>query len=248
MLARNFKAVILDLDEVVAQTVDQHVRAWKIAFDEYLDQDKKPGIDLKRDFSKYIEKNPKEEAVKIFLDLKNIALPEGKQDSDKANTINGLINKGKKVFLDLIGREGINTFQDTITQIKRWKSRGLKIAIISGEQNAGDLLRLVGVEGLIDLILDGKAITNIHLNTKPSPEAYSYICKQLQVSPEETVLIENTADGIKAGREANFGLVVGMVRDNKPKRELLQNGADIVVGNMEELRTIGLKKSFNYEI
>jgi trehalose 6-phosphate phosphatase len=241
MLARNFKAVILDLDEVVAQTMEQHVRAWNIAFDEFLDQGKKRDFDLRKDFSQYIEKNPKEEAVKTFLDLKNIALPDGKSDSD-------LLDKGKQVFLDLIGREGINTFQDTINQIKKWKNRGLKVAIISGDKNATDLLKVVGMEGLIDLILDGKAIGDLKLDSKPSSEAYSYICEQIHVRPEETVLIENTIDGIKAGREANFGLVVGMVRDSKPKRELLQNGADIVVGNMEELKTIGLKKSFNYEI
>jgi trehalose 6-phosphate phosphatase len=247
MLGRNFKAVILDLDEVVAQNVEKHVRAWKIAFDEYLHQDNKINVDLQNDFSDHIEKDPNEKAIKSFLDIKNLTLPEGKPDSTEANTVNGLINKSNQVFRDLIEQEGINTFQDTINQIKRWKSRGLKVAVISKEKIATEMISKAGVEEMLDAVLDGSTIDGLSLN-KPSAEAYGYLCDLLQVLPEETVLIENEVEGVKAGRESNFGLIVGMVRDSKPKRELLKNGADIVVGNMEELKTIGLKKSFNYEI
>jgi trehalose 6-phosphate phosphatase len=244
MLGRNFKAIILDIDEVVAQNIEHHATAWKIVFDAYLEQDRQIDYDLKKDFSSYIDQSPKKETVKDFFDLKNIALPEGNPDSVEATTINGLINKENQVFLDLIGREGIDTFQDTVNQIKRWKNRGLKVAIASSVKNTAELIHLAGMEGLLDVVWESDELNII----KPSTEAYSYICEQLQVRPEEAVLIENTVNGVQAGRESNFGLVVGMVRDSKPKRELLLNGADIVVGNMEELKTIGLKKSYNYEI
>lgn len=247
-MGRHFKAVILDLEEVVAQTVDQHARAWRVAIDEFLDQAVEGNNTIWNDFSEYIDKNPKRETVKAFLQAKDIALPEGHPgDSPGAGTIHGLANKENQVFVDMIRKEGVKTFNDTITQVKRWKNRGLKAAVISGSRYADIMIGRAGIRDLFDLVLDGAKIEELGLESKPSPAVFNYVCNALGVTPEESVLIEDTTEGIQAGCEAHFGLVVGVAR-NVSKRQLLNVGADVSISDMEELRTIGMKKTYNYEI
>jgi len=234
-MGRHFKAIILDLEEVVAQTVEQHVRAWKVAIEDFLEQ----GYDndnLLEDFSEYINKNPGKETVKEFLKLKDITLPDGNPgDSPEASTIHGLANKENQVFLEMISKEGVKTFSDTIRQVTRWKNRGLKAAVISSGRNADSLIGAAGIRDLFDFVLDASEIEELGLKPKPAPDSFYYVCEKLGATPEECVLIEDSPEGIQAGCEAGFGLVVGVAR-NGSKRELLDIGADVSISDMEELR------------
>lgn len=243
MPARNFKAVIIDLKQVISAPQELLSRVWGIALDEYLDQEKSINLQLKNELMGLFDKNPNEEAVLNLLHSKNIVLPDN-LDKTEQPTLSGLFSKSESVFLDIISNEGLNTFSDTINQIKRWKSRGLKIALVSACKNTRDILKIAQVDNNFDFIYNSP--TGSEKSGKLSNEAYSYICKNLDALPEETVLIVNNINSVKTGKEVNFGLVVGMVRQGS-KREMLQNGADVVVENMEELKSIGLKKSFNYE-
>lgn len=244
MPARNFKAVIIDLKQVISAPQELLSRVWGIALDEYLDQEKPINLQFKNELKGLFEKSPNEEAILNLLHSKNIVLPEKSLDKKEQLTLSGLVSKSESVFLDIISNEGLNTFSDTINQIKRWKSRGLKIALVSTCKNTRDILKIAQVDNNFDFIYNSP--TESEKSGKLSNEAYSYICKNLDTLPEETVLIVNNINSVKTGKEVNFGLVVGMVRQGS-KREMLQNGADVVVENMEELKSIGLKKSFNYE-
>lgn len=246
-MGRHFKAIIIDLEEVLAQTVEQHARAWKVAVEEFLEQGYNNDI-LLEGLSEYIHRNPIKETVKEFLKLKDITLPDGNPgDSPEASTIHGLANKENQVFLDMISREGVKTFSDTVRQVTRWKNRGLKAAVISSGRNADSLIGAAGIRDLFDFVLDASEIDELGLKQKPSPDAFYYVCKMLEAAPEECVLIEDSPEGIQAGCEASFGLVVGVARKGS-KRELLALGADVSISNMEELRTIGMKKTYNYEM
>lgn len=248
MAGRGFEAIVLDLDEVITKTADQHARSWKIALDEYLKSRQKEQFDVNSDFNLYIDRKPKDTAIREFLSSRDIRMPEGKpEDSPEANTIYGIVNKKNEVFLELINKEGVNTFDDTAHQLKRWKERGLKLAVTSGSKNGRSILENTDLFGIFDLVVDGAVLEEEKLKSKPHPDALQYTCRKLNVAPEKAVLVEDTMEGVMAGKAAQFGLVVGVAR-NGSKRELIDNGADIVVVNMENIKTIGMKKMMNNEI
>jgi hypothetical protein len=53
------------------------------------------------------------------------------------------------------------------------------------------------------------------------------------VSYHRSVIVEDAVSGVQAGQKGNFGLVIGVAREEN-SRELLLNGADVVVEDLEE--------------
>ncbi len=51
---------------------------------------------------------------------------------------------------------------------------------------------------------------------------------------ERAVVFEDALSGVAAGRAGDFGLVVGVDRGVGPDK-LLENGADVVVSDLDEL-------------
>jgi beta-phosphoglucomutase-like phosphatase (HAD superfamily) len=54
------------------------------------------------------------------------------------------------------------------------------------------------------------------------------------VAADRTVVLEDAISGVRAGRDGHFGLVVGVARKGNAE-ELARHGADVVVGDLEEL-------------
>jgi beta-phosphoglucomutase-like phosphatase (HAD superfamily) len=55
--------------------------------------------------------------------------------------------------------------------------------------------------------------------------------------PEQAVVIEDAISGVRAGRTGGFRLVIGVARSDHPE-VLRQNGADVVVRDLAELRQV----------
>ncbi|MCK4750889.1 MAG: hypothetical protein KAT15_27715, partial [Bacteroidales bacterium] len=73
---------------------------------------------------------------------------------------------------------------------------------------------------------------------KPEPDIFTTACDNLGVDYDLSVIVEDAVSGVQAGRKGNFGLVLGIARENNA-RELLVNGADLVMEDMAELGGIG---------
>ena len=50
-------------------------------------------------------------------------------------------------------------------------------------------------------------------------------------------MVEDALAGVEAGRSGGFGLVVGVDRAGQAQA-LLEHGADVVVGDLEEVRVV----------
>ena len=72
------------------------------------------------------------------------------------------------------------------------------------------------------------------LNGKPEPDIFTTACDNLGVDYDTSVIVEDAVSGVQGGRAGNFGLTIGIAREENT-RELLINGADIVVEDMAEL-------------
>lgn len=73
-----------------------------------------------------------------------------------------------------------------------------------------------------------------HLAGKPAPDSYLMAAKLLGVGPARVVVIEDALSRVEAGRNGNFGLVIGVARKGNAD-ELRRLGAHLVVNDLGEL-------------
>jgi len=235
------KAVILDMDGVITRTARTHARSWKKMFDEYLelqarksDRDYEP-FDIERDYLEYIDGKPRYDGVRSFLASRGIEIATGdEQDPPDRETICGLGNRKNNLFQEELEQGGVEAFEDTVEQIQRWKRQGLPLAVISSSRNCESVMKAVKLLDLFDVKVDGCDLGPLGLKGKPAPDIFLHAAKQLGVAPADAMVIEDAQSGVQAGRRGEFGVVVGVAR-NQPADELRKAGADIVVRNLREL-------------
>jgi len=242
------KAVIFDMDGVVTHTADIHAAAWKRMFDEYLQQQKKGKdrsyhpFDIDRDYRRYVDGKPRYDGVQSFLKSRKIALPYGNpNDSDDKVTICGLGNRKNRYFLEALKKQGVEPYRSTVDFIKKLKRYRVKTAVISSSRNCREVLKSAGVESLFDVKFDGVDMDRLQLKGKPDPAIFLQAINKLDVSPEQTAIVEDALAGVDAGRRGNFKLVIGINRDRRYK-ELQKHGADIVVDDLSRLSIEGSKQ------
>jgi beta-phosphoglucomutase-like phosphatase (HAD superfamily) len=73
-----------------------------------------------------------------------------------------------------------------------------------------------------------------HLAGKPAPDTFLLAAQQLGVAPTRAVVVEDAIAGVQAGRNGNFGLVIGVARKGNAE-ELRHHGAHRVVHDLDEL-------------
>lgn len=234
-------ALIFDLDGVVTRTASLHMKAWEQMFGPFLEQFRsETGRDVelyrgKEDYLKYIDGIPRYDGVKNLLDSRGIQLPYGNPDDEPGkHTICGLGNRKNRIFLELINKDQIHVFEDTITKIKLWRIQGLKTAVISSSKNCRAILKTAEIENFFDVRIDGLDSEQLNIPGKPAPDIFLNAAEQLQSRPSRSAVFEDAVLGIKAGKAGNFKYVVGIARKSSEK-ELYENGADLVIKNFNEL-------------
>jgi alpha,alpha-trehalase len=234
-------AILVDLDGVITETAKIHAQAWKKMFDEYLgERAARLGVsyqtfDLTRDYKRYVDGKPRFDGVASFLQSRSICLPPGEEsDPPDKETICGLGNRKNQLFLAAIRRRGADTYQTSIEFIRRVKSRGLRVAVVTSSRNCSEVLEAAGIGDLFDAQVDGVVAREWMLDGKPAPDTYLEAARRLGVKPRRAAVIEDAASGIQAGKAGHFGLVVGVSRNGQPEL-LQQSGADIVVFDLSEL-------------
>src|SRR5688572_29330639 len=231
------QALIFDLDGVVTPTAEIHALAWKKMFDAYLQkkgfQDGKnyPPMDLATDYPQYLDGISRYQGIRNFLRSRNINLPEGTPEDDPVTeTISGLGNLKNQYFRDVLAKDGIQAYPDTINFIQEQKAAGRRIAIISASKNCQAVLEAAKVEALFEVRIDGLVAEERHLKSKPAPDVFLEAARKLQVPPDQAAIFEDARAGVKAGKAGGFGLVVGINRKAASETEfLLKNGADLVI-------------------
>jgi alpha,alpha-trehalase len=237
-----YQAVILDLDGVITKTAQVHARSWRQMFDGYLEQRSTQGqksyapFDIDADYRTYVDGKPRYDGVRSFLESRGIELAYGDPDDPpNRETICGLGNRKNEIFLELLQKEGVDVYEDTVEQIHHWRSWGLKTAVVSSSRNCKPILETAGLLDLFDARVDGVDSARLNLEGKPAPDIFLEAAEELGVTPGQAVAIEDAISGVKAGRAGNFGLVVGVDRQGNQRKALLKHGADQVVTDLAEL-------------
>ncbi len=237
----SFKSVIFDLDGVITKTALVHAAAWKEAFDEYLrlreKRDKEPFHEFthQNDYLPYVDGKPRYKGVQSFLESRGINIPYGEPtDSPDAETICGIGNKKNAKFCQVLRAKGVQIYPSTIELIKSLEAAGVKIGVASSSKNCKEILEVAKIENFFKTRVDGLVSAKTGLKGKPEGDIFVTAAFNLGTIPAESIVVEDASSGVAAGRNGGFGLVIGLARENNQK-ELLENGADLVVTDLSEI-------------
>lgn len=111
---------------------------------------------------------------------------------------------------------------------------GIKTAVVSASKNCKKVLTAAKIIELFDCVVDGNIASQLALPGKPAPDTFLEAARELGVTPDRAVVIEDAISGVAAGHAGGFGLVVG-IDHHDDSEALLEHGADMVVKSMREL-------------
>lgn len=252
MPAPEFEAAIFDLDGVITQTALAHSAAWKHMFDEYLkeraDKNKEPFREFthENDYLKYVDGKPRYEGVRSFLESRGIILPWGDpSDRPDMETVCGIGNRKNQAFNKILKEEGVKVYDSTLRLIKELSDHNIRVGVASSSKNCRQVLEAAGIAGLFETRVDGEVSAEQGLRGKPEPDIFHRAADNLGVSYDDAVVIEDAVSGVLAGKNGNFGMVIGIAREGN-ERELLINGADLVVSDLEEVSYKSIREWFRH--
>jgi len=250
MKDRLFDAVIFDLDGVITQTALVHSQAWKQMFDNYLKERlEKYGEDFKEfshqdDYLPYVDGKPRYQGVKSFLESRGIKLPFGAaEDTPDKETVCGIGNRKNIAFNEILEKNGVKEYPSTVELIHTLKKQGIHVGVASSSKNCKQVLEAAGLIDLMETRIDGVVSAELGLNGKPEPDIFITAADKLGVSYDRAVVVEDAVSGVQAGKKGNFGLVLGIAREDNGN-ELYAGGADIVVEDISEIGFEGIEEWF----
>jgi alpha,alpha-trehalase len=243
------KVVIFDLDGVITKTAKVHSRAWKLVFDEYLNQvAKRDGSEFKeftyQDYLKYVDGKPRYDGVASFLGSRDINLDRGQpSDSPEQETVCGVGNRKNIKFREIVKKDGVEIYPEAIRLVKELKSKDIRVGVASSSKNCKYLLQAAGIEDLFQVRIDGEVSAKLNLQGKPEGDIFTTAAYKLDSKPAEGVVIEDASSGVKAGRNGGFNFVLGVARKQN-EATLLQCGADMVTDSLKHVSYSVLEKWF----
>jgi len=215
----HLEAVIWDLDGVIADTVAYHYRAWRDVF-------KERGVAYRQaDFMPYFGRRH-DTIIKAVL---------GDLPPEELDTIN---EEKQKKFRRLVA-QNLRAMPGAIALVKSLHEHGIKQAIASSAvpENIEIIIRGLSIEDCFQAIVHGMEVKE----GKPSPQIFLLAAKKLKARPDHCVVIEDAIAGVAAARNAGMKCVA--VTNSHSKEAL--NGADLIVGTLEEIKVSDLEKLFN---
>lgn len=223
-LPATIRACLFDLDGVITQTAKVHAEAWKQVFDPLVEIP----FDRISDYEKYVDGKPREDGVRSFLQSRQMTLDQ--------DAVDEIAERKDQLFLDLIRKNGVQTYDGTVRYIRAARQEGLKTAVVSSSKHTTEVLKAAGLgaEALFDAQVDGNVAELEHLKGKPAPDTYLKAANLLSTRPPRAAVYEDAIAGVEAGRNGGFGLVVGIDRLGQAS-ELEEHGADIVVNDLADL-------------
>ncbi|MCK5686228.1 HAD-IA family hydrolase [bacterium] len=237
----NFDAVIFDMDGVVTDTAILHSESWRVMFNNYLrSREVEFGEQFiefthKGDYLPIVDGKPRYKGVEAFLESRKIKLPFGdSKDCLKDLTICGLGNEKNRLFGEMLNEGDVKIFESSIFLIEALRKKGVRIGLASSSKNSEAVLKAADIKYLFETIVDGIVSAREGLNGKPAPDIFTFAADNLGVAYEKSVVVEDAASGVKAGKAGNFGFVIGIAREDN-ENTLKGNGADLVVNDLEEV-------------
>lgn len=214
---KTIKAILFDMDGVLVDSEPLQFAAHKEALHHF-------GIEISKE--EYISYGASASSKNFYskmaeLRKKEIDIPEVqkyKRELYKKSRVQIKIMPGVREFLEKISNE-------------------YKVAVVSGSsrENVAATLKHAGINQFFKVTVSSDDVEN----NKPFPDGYLLAAITLGVEPQACLVIEDSINGIIAGKDAGMKCIA--VPNEFTKRQDLSK-ADLVLNSMEELREELLEK------
>ena len=208
------RAVVFDMDGVIFDSEAKGIECWKEVADRY-------GLrDIENTCHRCLGANAKA-VVQIFKDTYG-------EDFDYTF----YSEKEREIFLSRYGGANLPQKQG-IRELLQWlKEKRIKTAVASSTNHTVVKQELEdgGLLPYFDVVIGGDMIER----SKPAPDIFLEACRQLQVLPEETYIIEDSYNGIRAAHAAGARAI--MVPDLLPPTEEMERLVYRVMDSLVEVK------------
>lgn len=202
------------MDGVLTKSMDSHIQAWKIAFNEF----------------------------KIFPTKKELALMEGmpshKIISNLSKKYSKKLTKKQKESLYEIKKQktiefyNLEIYPEIKLIIKFLKNKKIKLGVVTGanKEFAKKIIEKK-FKNSFNTIITG---SDVKIG-KPSPEPYLMAIKKLKTNPQKILVIENAPLGIKSSTKAKL---MTYALETTLNKKYLQNAKEIFKSHKELLKKL----------
>ena len=214
----NMKAVLFDYDGVIAKP-DDNIEAWKRACHKFNFKM------AKEDWYELEGLKPEELAAKILTKYK---IKDVKAEQ---------LSEEKKIQYTNISSKPdfkVRLYKDIKQILSYLKKNGIKCGLVTGAirsrvlKSIPDLLNYFDTIVTADDEVDGEKIEG-----KPAPDPWLLAAKNINLSPEYCIVVENAVLGIKSAKSANMYCIA--LQTTIEKEFLINAGADLVLKNHLDL-------------
>ena len=217
MVQDKTKAVIWDMDGVIANTAQYHFQGWQIVL-------RRRGSDYtKEDYWR----NTGKRSDAIIKNIMGEGIPP-----DEIVTI---IKEKDETFQKLM-ENGIKSFPGVTTLIQSLKAHQFKLAIASSApmENILMVTRSLKIDDSFDAIISGWEVTK----GKPDPQTFLLAAERLGIETKNCVVIEDAISGVTASKRARMRCVA--VTNTTSREELKE--ADIITDTLEKITVANIER------
>lgn len=231
-------AVIFDLDGVLTDTAEAHFRSWKETFDRFLeDRAGEEGTPFepftRNDYRRHVAGKARYEGARDFFRARGIDLPFGDpEDPPGADSVCALGNRKNERYRRRLETGGLEAYASSVELVRRLRAEGVRTAVVTSSRNGPAVVEASGIGELFDAVVDGTDLADDpSLTGKPAPDLFLEGARRVEGRPGRSVVVEDSAAGVEAGRRGEFGLVIGVAR-GRSGEDLERAGADLVVRDL----------------
>jgi beta-phosphoglucomutase family hydrolase len=205
------KAVIFDLDGVIAETEHAHIQAEKETM-------LKHGVKISEDeLHKYTGTTAKQMFTELIRKYNlNVTFDE-------------IFNEKEEIMFKLLEKE-VEPTKGVIVLLLKLKQRRVKLGIGSSSHKRliEYVLNKLNVTSLFDAVVGAEDI----VNSKPNPEIFLTCAKRLHTQPEACLVVEDSKLGVEAAKKAGMKCL-GYRNPNSGNQDLSK--ADIATSDFSRL-------------
>lgn len=183
---RPFKAIVFDLDGVLANTAPLHQAAWQRLAGEL-------GLSWPDDLGEKLKGVDRATSLELVLG-EAASNYTAAQKVELADRKNGYYRKAIEALTEA------DLLPGALDALRAARGAGLRLALASASRSAADLVRRMGIDGYFDHIVDAASISR----AKPDPEIFQCAAAALGVDPAACLGIEDAQAGIAALKSAGM--------------------------------------------
>lgn len=207
------KALIWDMDGVIVDSEHHHHEGEIATFKHF-------GVDVPEDVNKQYKGSPLHEHFQGLKDRFNVQTP-----------LEELLDK-QNAHISKMYSEYVELFSNVKEVLFEFKQKYLQALATSSERKLVNIvLKRFDIEEVFDAVTCGDEVEQ----GKPAPDIFLKTAEKLGVSPGEAVVIEDSFNGIKAGKAAGMVVIAHKAHHNS---EIDFSLADFVVKDLREIPKI----------